>query len=130
MSKNKEDGKYLSFKIVERRRSGEVIILQACLVNKARLKLAISRNPMPPSNFGRHKRAQDNLDIPLEIFEPHQKRRIIFSTSSKIELGNLKQDITNVGIAYNTYFTNTSLPAIDKFFSFQPRTRNHNLSFR
>lgn len=129
-TKKEEFGKYRAFKMRDRRSSGLVVILQACLARRAKLKLSISRNPIPPSDFGRHRRAHDIHEMPLELFEPHQYLLMIFSTSSKMVLGSLKHDITYVGIACKTDFINTSLPACDKFFSFQPFTRLHNLSLR
>lgn len=92
--KNLELGKYRGLRIWERRRSGLVVIRHACFVSKAKLKLAICRKPMPPSTFGLHNRAQAIHEIPLESFEPHQNLMIIFSTSSNMDAGNMKHDIT------------------------------------
>lgn len=130
-AREKEDlGKYFAFRILESRRSGLDVILQACLVRRAILKLSRSRNPIPPSIFVRQRRAHYIQGIHFECLDPHQNLRMIFSASSRIVCGSLKHDIIYVGMACNTDLIRISLPAIERCFSFHPLTRDHSLSFK
>ena len=92
-----------------------------CLSSKALLKTPKSRNPIPPNHLGWQRESQlfQCIVLPL-LFDPHQNRAINPWISWINPAENLYTPIKYVGIAWITDLSNTSLPALDRSFSFHP----------
>ena len=94
--------------------------LQPCFSRRARLKALKFLNPIPPFAFGVHNFSHFiQAILHSSFFCPHQKLLTILFSSAHKDFGRRKQLIVWVGIAWTTALIKTSLPAMDRNFSFQ-----------
>lgn len=105
---------YLALRILERRHSGLVRILQACFASKATLKACISRTPRPPTPLGVVILSHATQHIFLWSGEASHQNLVstVWILLHKLT-GNSKHVIAKEGTAVSTAFNMTSLPALE-----------------
>ena len=120
-SRNKLLGKYTALRTLALSESGSCRIRHACRASSARLKISMSRKPMPPMYFGLaiSSHATQHVFL-LPSLLPHQKLRSRLSMCWHSPRGSLKHDIEKVGIACATDLIRTSFPPDERVCSSQP----------